>query len=149
MTAETLIAALEQEGVRLRVEGHTLKLEAPADKVPDQETIAGLRQNKAAVLKYLRERAQPRENQFASLSDPIPRQTDKLEDWPSQSLDAERRFGQPHAKLFAFIGRKVRTPVGPGTLIQVFAERATVLLDSDRDGACVRFPPSEINLVAT
>ena len=31
-------------------------------------------------------------------------------DWPVESLDAVRRFGQPHAKLFPFIGRKVRTP---------------------------------------
>ncbi len=122
MTAETLIAALEQEGVRVRVEGEKLTLEAPADKVPAQETIAGLRQNKAAILKYLRERGQPREIQFASLSDPMPRQTDKLESLASQSLDAERRFGQPHAKLFPFIGCKVRTPAGPGTLIQVYAD---------------------------
>lgn len=70
MTAETLVAALEQEGVRLRVEGEKLKLEAPANKVPAQETIVGLRQNKAAVLKYLRERVQPREIQFVSFAGP-------------------------------------------------------------------------------
>src|SRR5437870_3056578 len=51
--------------------------------------------------------------------------------WPPESLDAERRFGQPHAKLFPFLGRKVRTPQGPGTLLQVFADRVTVLLDSE------------------
>ena len=36
--------------------------------------------------------------------------------WPPESVAAERRFGQPHARLFPFLGRKVRTPGGPGTL---------------------------------
>jgi len=51
--------------------------------------------------------------------------------WPPESLAAERRFGQPHARLFPFLGRKIRTPAGPGTLLQVFADRVTVLLDSE------------------
>lgn len=66
--------------------------------------------------------------------------------WPPASLDAERRFGQPHAKLFPFIGRKVRTPAGPGTLLQVFAERVTVVLDSQLK-RCARFAPGEIEPV--
>lgn len=64
-------------------------------------------------------------------------------DWPSESLDAARRFGQPHAKLFPFFGRKVRTPSGPGTLLQVFAERVTVVLDSELS-RCAFFRPAEI-----
>jgi hypothetical protein len=44
---------------------------------------------------------------------------------PAGSLDAARCFGQ-HGKLFPFLGRKVRTPNGPGTLLQVFTERVTV-----------------------
>ena len=63
--------------------------------------------------------------------------------WPLESLDVERRFEQPHARLFPFIGRKVRTPQGPGTLIQVYADHVTVLLDADRDH-CARFAPQEI-----
>lgn len=63
--------------------------------------------------------------------------------WPSESLDAEWRFRQPHAKLFPFIGRKVRTPTGPGMLVQVFAERVTVLLDSDLD-KCAVFRPCDV-----
>jgi hypothetical protein len=148
MTAEALVAELEQGGVCLRAEGERLKLQAPADKMPSPETIAGLRQNKAAVLEYLRERGQPREIQFVSLPEPILRKTDKLETWRPESLDAELRFGQPHARLFPFIGRKVRTPSGPGTLLQVFADRATVLLDSERDQGCVRFLPHEVIPVA-
>jgi|SRR5215472_1440933 len=68
--------------------------------------------------------------------------------WPSASLDAERRFGQPHAKLYPFLNQKVRTPEGPGILLQVFADRATVLLDRDRDGASTQFYPDEIRPVA-
>jgi hypothetical protein len=67
-------------------------------------------------------------------------------DWPPESIAAERRFGQPHAKLFPFLGRKVRTPGGPGTLLQVFADRVTVLLDSDLD-KCAVFSPEEIGAI--
>lgn len=63
--------------------------------------------------------------------------------WPPESLEAERRFGPPHARLFPFIGRKVRTPRGIGTLIQVFAERVTVLLDSELN-KCTFFRPCEV-----
>lgn len=131
MTAETLVATLEQGGVRLRIEGDRLKLEAPSDKVPSPETIAGLREQKAAVVEYLRGRLQPGPIQFSSFPDPIVRKTEKLESWPPESFEVERRFGQPHAKLFPFLGRKVRTPGGLGTLIQVFADRVTVVLDSE------------------
>jgi len=67
--------------------------------------------------------------------------------WPPESEAAVRRFhGQPHAKLFSFLGRKVRTPVGPGTLLQVLAERVTVLLDSELS-QCSFFRPAEIEPV--
>lgn len=67
--------------------------------------------------------------------------------WSSpESLSSEQRFGQAHAKLFLFIGHKVRTPGGPGTLIQVFAERVTVLLDADIE-KCSWFATDEISPV--
>jgi hypothetical protein len=143
VTAETLVTSLEQKGIRLRIEGENLKLQAPADKVPGPDTIARLKENKGAVLEYLRQREPPREIQFSSFPDYRGWKTGKLEIWPPESLDAERRFGQPHAKLFPFIGRKVRTPAGPGTLLQVFAERVTVLLDSELS-KCAWFPPGEV-----
>lgn len=43
-----------------------------------------------------------------------------------ETLDVEERFSQAQAKLFPFLGRKVWTPKGPGTLLQVFAGRVTV-----------------------
>lgn len=51
--------------------------------------------------------------------------------WQREPIEADRHFGQWHAKLFPFIGRKVRTPTGPGTLLQVYAGHVTVLLDSE------------------
>jgi hypothetical protein len=68
--------------------------------------------------------------------------------WPTEGLDPEQRFHQAHSKLFLFIGRKVRTPGGPGTLLQVFAERVTVLLDSERD-KCSFFVPAQVKPVIT
>jgi len=67
--------------------------------------------------------------------------------WPPASLDAEQRFAKPHAKLFPFLGRKVRTPAGPGTLLQVFAHRVTVLLDSQLS-KCSFFSHSEVEPVS-
>ncbi len=65
----------------------------------------------------------------------------------SISDEARRFHGQSHANLFPFIGRKVRTPGGPGTLLQVFADRATVVLDS-QVSQCAVFEPSEIQPVS-
>ena len=91
--------------------------------------LAELRKHRDRVKGLLRQRAAEQQN------------------WPPASLDAERRFGQPHAKLFPFLGRKVRTPAGAGTLLQVFAERVTVLLDSELS-RCSFFRPIEIEPVS-
>jgi hypothetical protein len=77
MSAEGLVAVLEQGGILLKVEGTKLKLEAPADKMPSSETLAELRENKAAVIEYLTERSQPIKNQFVSLPEPRLRKTEK------------------------------------------------------------------------
>jgi len=70
-----------------------------------------------------------------------------LKNWPPESLEVERRFAQPHTRLFPFLGRKVRTPGGPGTLIQVFSTRVTVLLDSELS-RCAFFEPDQIEPVS-
>jgi hypothetical protein len=67
--------------------------------------------------------------------------------WPPVSLSGERRFRQPHAKLFPFLGRKVRTPAGPGTLPQVFADRVTVLLDTELS-RCSWFSPRQVEPIS-
>jgi hypothetical protein len=83
-----------------------------------------------------------------SFSGPAARCPGPLENgWPPESLEAKGRFAQPRARLFPFLGRKVRTPAGSGTLLQVFADRATVLLDSEL-GKCRIFPPCEIEPIS-
>lgn len=67
--------------------------------------------------------------------------------WPTVSPAAERRFAQAHAKLFPFIGRKVRTPGGPGTLLQVFSDRVTVVLDIEFS-RCSFFLPGQIEPIS-
>jgi hypothetical protein len=57
---------------------------------------------------------------------------------PKQSLDAERRFGQSHARLFPFIDKRVWTPRGTGVLLQVFAERCEILPDGQSRTVRVR-----------
>ena len=70
MTAEFIVAVLERDGLRLRIDGDGLKLEAPADRMPSPAKLARLRENKAAVLEYLRGRSQPPAVQFFSFPTP-------------------------------------------------------------------------------
>lgn len=46
--------------------------------------------------------------------------------WPAECIEAEQRFGVPHARLFPLIGHEVITPSGRGVLIQVFPRQVTV-----------------------
>ena len=51
--------------------------------------------------------------------------------WPEESIQAERKFGSFHARLYPFLRQKgaVSTPYGTGTLVQAFQGEAHVLLD--------------------
>ncbi len=51
--------------------------------------------------------------------------------WPQASLDSERKFRHIVARLYPFLHWRVRTPKGMGTLLQVFKDRAMVLLDAE------------------
>jgi hypothetical protein len=99
---------------------------------------------------YRPENSDPAEPKVKVVSDKEPKSHDSIEPscWPLESFEMEQRFREAHARLFPFIGRKVRTPEGPGTLLQVFAERVTVLLDSERD-KCSFFTPTQIEPVST
>jgi hypothetical protein len=117
-----VVSRLEQTGGRLRLDGDCIRYSVPSGNPEVPGLLAELRRRREEVAELLRRRVTS----------------------PSEPYETERRSCQPHGKLFSFIGRKVRTPEGPGTLLQVFADRATVLLDSERDQACVRFPPSQV-----
>ena len=49
--------------------------------------------------------------------------------WSPGAFEAVERFGQAHARLFPFIGKRIWTPDGAGELLSVFAEQCEILLD--------------------
>ncbi len=125
-----ILIRLEQGGGTVVLEGDRIRYRVPSADSDALNLLNELRTHREELRRLLQER---KEEQYV---------------WPSESVESEQRFGQPHAKLFAFLGRKVRTPVGPGTLLQVFAHRATVLLDSQLSKCCF-FSPGEIEPVST
>ena len=108
MTAHELLISLRRSGIELTVSGNRLRVEAP----------------RGAVTSELRRVLIARKRELlAALSPAV--------SWPPESLEAERRFGEPHARLYPFLGRTVETPAGPGRLLQVFVDRVAVVLDHD------------------
>ncbi len=77
MNVQAIIGELEQGGVSLAVEGENLKLRSPASYRLPEELLAGLREQKAAALAYLK--ARQRENQCGSVATPTPCDTAALE----------------------------------------------------------------------
>lgn len=122
-----IVSRLEQAGGELSLNGDRITYAIPKGNQEAQELLAELREHRKTLADFLRQRVH-----------------EHPQKWPPESHEAMRRFGQSHARLFPFIGRKVRTPAGPGTLIQVFAERVTVLLETDLN-KCSWFAPGEIS----
>ena len=120
-----IVSRLERTGGRLELDGDRIRYFIPSGNPTAQDLLAELRNRREEVAELLRCRV----------------------DLSAASQDAERRFAAPHARLFPFLGRKVRTPAGVGTLIQVFAQRCTVVLDSQAS-QCARFSPDEIEPVS-
>jgi hypothetical protein len=121
-----IVSRLERVGGSLSLDGDRIEYAIPRGNREAQQLLAELRKQRERVTEILRLR-----------------ESEPVQDWPPESHDEVRRFGQPHARLFPFLGRKVRTPSGPGTLLQVFADRVTVLLDSELS-RCAVFTPLEI-----
>lgn len=120
MTAQDLLAQLEQVGVVVSVAGDRLHVEAPPGVLTDD-------------LRHLLAKRKP-ELIAALTGDQV---------WPPESLEAERRFGHSAARLYPFVGRRVSTPHGPGRLMQVFPDRVVVVLAEEVERPCV-FLPSEL-----
>jgi hypothetical protein len=123
MTVPELLATLRRAGIEVSVREDRLRIEAPRGAVTP-EIHRALVDHKPELI--------------AALS--VPRRSPT---WPPESLDAERQFGGPHARLYPFLGRTVETSSGPGRLLQVFSERAAVLLDGSDQTAY--FPPADLS----
>lgn len=121
-----IVSRLERAGGSLSLDGDRIEYAIPKGNPEAQQLLAELRKQRERVTEILRHR-----------------ESESVNDWMPESRDRVRRFGQPHALLFPFIGRKVRTPAGPGTLLQVFTDRVTVLLDTELSKSKV-FTPKEI-----
>jgi hypothetical protein len=107
MDAEALLATLKRHAFTVAVDGPDLMVKGPPSAMtPDLEWA--IRDHKAELVE---------------LVDP--------DGWPPESLEAERRFGCWHARLYPFIGRTVSTLRGAGRLVQVFPERANVVLPGE------------------
>ena len=124
-----IVSLLEKGGGKLALDGERIRYSIPSGDAEALALLSELRKHRDGVKGLLRQRAA------------------KLRGWPPASAHAEQCFCQPHARLFPFLGRKVRTPNGPGTLLQVFASRVTVLLDSELS-KCSFFRPAEIEPVS-
>lgn len=118
MTPEELLARVEALGVIVTLDREDLVLRPKSRLSP--ELVEQLRANKPKLLDLV-----------------------ELRTWPKESRDAVRRFGRPYARLYPFLGREVETPQGRGRLLQVFAERVTVVLDTEPSRASF-FLPSEV-----
>jgi len=77
LLVEAIIVQLEQSGVVLAAVGDEVRLRAPADRVPGPEVIAELRQQKPALLAYLRTRTEAGKSSFPVLQAPIDQKTEK------------------------------------------------------------------------
>jgi hypothetical protein len=120
-----IVSRLEQAGGKLALDGDRIRYSIPIGDTEVKTLLAQLREHREGVKEFLRQRADAEQNFSGNFVGP------------------ESRFGYAHARFFPFIGRKVRTPAGLGTLVQVFAGRVTVLLDSQLR-QCSFFLPSDI-----
>lgn len=118
MQVAEALQELRRRGARMSLEDGRIRVayRVPADAAPAvAQAIAVLRQHKQEALICLATRTGARHNLH----------------WPPPSLEAERKFDHPAARLYAFLNRQVRTPHGTGRLLQVFGDRAAVLLDTE------------------
>jgi len=99
---QQLISRLEQAGGTLALKGDRIRYAVPKGNPEVLGLLAELRAHREAVMVLLLNRA---------------------------AVESERRFAQPHARLFPFIGRRVWTPSGAGLLLAVHADQCEVLPD--------------------
>ncbi len=115
MNAPELISQLEARGASMQVLGDRLRIRPKSALTT--ELISELRERKAEILQFL-----------------------SSSGWPAECLESEQRFRQPHARLFPLLDKSVETPLGAGRLVQVFADRAAVVLHHDQESLTFLLP---------
>ena len=105
--AEALLAQLNAHGVLIEANGNNLRIDAPQGAITP-ELLESLKERKDDILKL-------------------------ISFWPPECLEAERRFGHYHARLYPLIGKRVVTRKGRGKLWRVFTNSIGVVLDSSPD----------------
>lgn len=122
-----LIAAAEDAGIALRLEGEVVKVRYSKSRHPEViHIIDELRSRRSEVIRELRQRG----------SEPHAA-------WPSANREALEKFGKPYALLFPLIDKLVWTPKGVGYLRQVLGEVVRVRL-LDRSHTMTSFRPEEV-----
>ena len=129
---------LESWKVRLTLENESIRVVyrcRPSAHAAVLSAIAILREHKQEAITLLTEKAR------GGSRGP--------QNWPAESLDARKRFGCLEARLYPFIGRQVRTPLGLGKLLQVFKTSVMVILDieattPEKDQKVRLFDPTDI-----
>jgi hypothetical protein len=128
-----MLAAFEAAGGVLVLRGEQIKARYPDDRREVLAPIlAQLRAHREEVVQFLREQVPAdkiAESRYGLTSKSCARETEPA--WPAASLESQRKFGHPLARLYPFLGKKVRTPAGVGELLQVISGRVAVLLDAE------------------
>lgn len=106
MQVEAIIAELEQNGVVLAAVGDEVRLRAPADRVPSPAVIAELRQQKPAVLVYLRTRTGAGQRSFSVFQTPIEQKTEKLKPSPQATLPESDPYAERMRATLKQINRR-------------------------------------------
>ncbi len=105
--ADALLAQLTGSGVLIEATGKNLRIDAPPGVLTPQ-ILESLKERKDDILKLILL-------------------------WPPECLEAERRFGHYHARLYPLMGKQVVTLEGRGELWRVFANSIGVILNSSSD----------------
>lgn len=117
--AEEILAELEALSIQVGTDGQVLELVGPRGALRP-ELAEEIRCHKRDLLELV-----------------------ELQQWPEASREAVRRYGEPCARLYPFLGQSILTPRGAGRLVGVLPERATVVLDGQPGRPSV-FLPSEL-----
>jgi hypothetical protein len=132
------VAALERAGAELAIENGNIRVRYPLRSAlgPSiKAAVALLKQNKDEAIAYLAQRP----------ADSV----SGLPTFHAVTVQLERKPAHPLARLYPFLERRVRTPQGTGRLVQVFSDRAAVVLDRElvkpeSEQKITFFPPADI-----